>query len=251
MADIHPFRAFRYDSQKITLSQVVTQPYDKITPRLQDQYYAANPHNLVRIILGRREEHDNPANNVYSRAAAHFRDWRQQGILRQDSLPSSTSIPSASLSPTRPPNWNAVASSPSAASKTILPASSSATNKPWPSPKPTASTCSAPRAPISARFSCSMRTQGQVEPFLTTTADPDISVPDLQVEDEYGVLHCVWQVSDPALINSVQTAMHEKKLIIADGHHRYETALTTATNAAPPIPRRRSTLRPHRLTSSS
>src|SRR3984957_2270857 len=88
MADIHPFRALRYDPRRVTPGQVVTQPYDKITPALQDQYYAASPHNLVPIILGRREENDNPAKNVYSRAAAFFRDWCQQGILRQDSRPS-------------------------------------------------------------------------------------------------------------------------------------------------------------------
>src|SRR5208282_5899725 len=82
------FRAFRYDPGQVSLSQVATQPYDKITPALQDRYYAASPYNLVRIILGRREANDNPANNVYSRAAAYSRDWRQQGILRQDSAPS-------------------------------------------------------------------------------------------------------------------------------------------------------------------
>ena len=88
MADIHPFRAFRYDPQQVSPALAVTQPYDKITPALQERYYAASPYNLVRIILGRREPNDNPENNVYSRAAASFRDWRQQGILRQDSLPS-------------------------------------------------------------------------------------------------------------------------------------------------------------------
>ena len=88
MADIHPFRAFRFDPLQVTLAQVVTQPYDKITPALQERYYAASPNNLVRIILGRRRENDNPANNVYTRAAGHFRDWRQQGLLREDSAPS-------------------------------------------------------------------------------------------------------------------------------------------------------------------
>src|SRR5580698_11135209 len=88
MADIHPFRAFRYDPLQLSLSQVATQPYDKITTAVQDRYYAASPYNLVRIILGRREENDNTVNNVYSRAAAHFRDWRQKGILRQDLRPS-------------------------------------------------------------------------------------------------------------------------------------------------------------------
>src|ERR1700723_2614695 len=94
MADIIPFRAFRYaddqgkDPQRLSLAQVVTQPYDKITSALQDRYYAASPYNLVRIILGRHEADDNPANNVYSRAASYFSDWRQRGILRQDSRPS-------------------------------------------------------------------------------------------------------------------------------------------------------------------
>jgi uncharacterized protein (DUF1015 family) len=88
MADIHPFRALRFDPLQVSLAQVVTQPYDKITPALQERYYAASPNNLVRIILGRRRENDNPANNVYTRAAGHFRDWRQQGLLREDSAPS-------------------------------------------------------------------------------------------------------------------------------------------------------------------
>ena len=90
MADILPFRAFRYvnDPPRLSLDQLVTQPYDKITPALQDRYYAASPYNLVRIILGRRQADDNPANNVYSRAASYFSDWRQRGILRQDSRPS-------------------------------------------------------------------------------------------------------------------------------------------------------------------
>ena len=59
MAHIEPFRALRYDSTKLALAQVATQPYDKITPAMQDRYYAASPYNLVRIILGRREQADN------------------------------------------------------------------------------------------------------------------------------------------------------------------------------------------------
>ena len=88
MADIQPFRAFRYDPQQVEPATAVTQPYDKITPSLQDHYYEASPHNLVRIILGRREKTDDAENNVYSRAGSYFRNWRQQGILRQDAQPS-------------------------------------------------------------------------------------------------------------------------------------------------------------------
>src|SRR5208337_2824351 len=88
MARIYPFRALRYDPAKVSPAQVVTQPYDKITPAMQDRYYAASPYSLVRIILGRPEPSDNAAENVYTRAAAYSRQWRGQGILQQDSAPS-------------------------------------------------------------------------------------------------------------------------------------------------------------------
>jgi uncharacterized protein (DUF1015 family) len=87
MADIFPFRALRYNPQLVSASQAVTQPYDKISPAMQEGYYAASPYNLVRIILGRQEEQDNTEHNVYSRAAAYFHDWRTQNVLRQDAEP--------------------------------------------------------------------------------------------------------------------------------------------------------------------
>src|ERR1700722_15281275 len=88
MADIQPFRAFRYDPQRVSPDLVVTQPYDKITPELQDRYYAASPYNLVRIILGRRQAGDNREDNVYTRAGLSFKKWREEGVLRQDAQPS-------------------------------------------------------------------------------------------------------------------------------------------------------------------
>src|SRR5215470_1094082 len=99
MADILPFRALRYNLEKVTAAEVVTQPYDKITPATQDHYYAASPYNLVRIILGRKEIDDNTAHNVYTRAAATARDWRTQEILQQDSLPSVYAYSQAFMAP--------------------------------------------------------------------------------------------------------------------------------------------------------
>src|SRR5438477_10097605 len=99
MAEIFPFRAWRY-SPRYPLSALVTQPYDKITPTMQERYYAASPYNLVRIILGRREPSDSASNNVYTRAAAYARQWRSEGILRQDS---SASIYPYSQTITAPP----------------------------------------------------------------------------------------------------------------------------------------------------
>src|SRR5215831_1531455 len=88
MAHIVPFRALRYDPKRVNPAAVITQPYDKITPEGQDRYYAISPYNLVRLILGKREPADNEQQNVYSRAANFFSDWRRQGIFLQDPQPS-------------------------------------------------------------------------------------------------------------------------------------------------------------------
>ena len=99
MADIRPFRALRYNQQKVTAVQVVTQPYDKITRAMQEKYYAASPFNLVRIILGRSAPDDNTKDNVYTRAATFSRTWREQGILQQDADPSIYPYSQTFLSP--------------------------------------------------------------------------------------------------------------------------------------------------------
>jgi uncharacterized protein (DUF1015 family) len=88
MAIVSPFRAWRYDPERVPIQQVVTQPYDKITPAMQERYYQSSPYDLVRIILGKRPPGDGDADNVYTRAAAAFQNWRHAGILRQDPEPS-------------------------------------------------------------------------------------------------------------------------------------------------------------------
>src|SRR5258708_276621 len=81
MAIITPFQAWRYAPDQVPVDRVVTQPYDKISPEMQERYYEANPANLVRIILGRRLAADTAQENVYTRAAASFSDWRRRGVL--------------------------------------------------------------------------------------------------------------------------------------------------------------------------
>src|SRR6201993_489507 len=88
MAHVVPFRALRYDPQRVAPASVVTQPYDKITPEDQERYYAASPYNLVRLILGKHEPGDDDQRNVYSRAPTYFSDWRRQGVFLQDPQPS-------------------------------------------------------------------------------------------------------------------------------------------------------------------
>jgi uncharacterized protein (DUF1015 family) len=221
MADIQPFRAFRYDPQRVPVTQVVTQPYDKITPERQEQYLNASPYNLVRIILGRPEPDDNQANNVYTRAAGHLANWRRQGILSQDSSPSiyaysqKFTAPAGGI-PLERQGFIALGRIEDYASGVVYRHEQTLA-------KPKADRLDllrATRAHFGQIFML-YEDSGQVESFLRPIGEADISV-----TDEYGVLHQVWRISDPGVIASVRGAMAGKKLIIADGHHRYETALT-------------------------
>ena len=94
MARIYPFRALRYNPSRVRLEDVVTQPWDKITPSMQQAYYQRSPYNLVRIILGLPELFDgapgpdgNGSSDIYSRAARDFADWRAQGVLSREKEP--------------------------------------------------------------------------------------------------------------------------------------------------------------------
>src|SRR5262249_20501286 len=88
MAKIFPFRAYRYSSRVGDPARLLTQPYDKITPEMQERYFSLSPYNLARIIRGRSEPGDTEADNVYTRAARYLREWIEAGILAQDAVPS-------------------------------------------------------------------------------------------------------------------------------------------------------------------
>jgi uncharacterized protein (DUF1015 family) len=219
MADIHPFRALRYDLQKVSASHVVTQPYDKITPAMQDRYYAASPYNLVRIILGRHEADENAGENVYTRAATYGRDWRAKGILRQDSSPSIYSYSQTFTAPSGTSferrGFIALGRVEDYSAKVVYRHEQTLS-------KPKADRLDllrATRAHYEQLFLL-YEDSGEIDSLLATPQTPTIDV-----VDEYGVAHRVWQIFDPAVIATVQNKMRDQKLVIADGHHRYETAL--------------------------
>src|SRR5947209_7646750 len=86
MAEIRAFRAYRYDLGRVgALGDVIAPPYDVIDPGLQHSLYQRSPYNVVRLILNRETPADSEADNRYTRAAAHLRDWQRDGILVQDS----------------------------------------------------------------------------------------------------------------------------------------------------------------------
>jgi uncharacterized protein (DUF1015 family) len=221
MARIDPFRAWRYNSARVPVQDTVTQPYDKISPELQEKYYAASPYNLVRIILGKRESSDNESNNVYTRAASFLKQWRAEGVLTQDAEPSiyvySQRFAEPGTSKIRERrSFIALGKIYDYSEKVVFRHEQTLA-------KPKADRLDllrATRAHFGQIFMLYSDPQKRVEQALQARGEPEIDV-----RDEYGVQHRVWKVSDPAAIQAAQQAMADKKLIIADGHHRYETAL--------------------------
>ena len=221
MADLLPFRALRYDLQRVTAAQVVTQPYDKITPAMQEHYYAESQYNLVRIILGRREPADNAVHNVYTRAAAYSRAWRAQGILRQDSLPSFYPYSQAFTAPSGTSferrGFIALGRVEDYSAKVVFRHEQTLS-------QPKADRLDLLRATRVhyEQLFLLYEDSGEIDSLLTPATQ---TTPSIDVADEYGVAHRVWQISDPGVIAAVQEEMRDKELVIADGHHRYETAL--------------------------
>jgi uncharacterized protein (DUF1015 family) len=241
MAHIVPFRALRYDPQRVSPASVVTQPYDKITPDFQESYYASSPYNLVRLILGKREPADNDQENVYSRAATFFGDWRRQGIFLQDPQPSiyvysqRFTVP-GTMSQAERRGFIALGRVEDYAGGGVFRHEQ---------------TLAKPKADRLQLLRATRSHFGQIFMLYNDTGEVDAllaqdTTPTTEVTDEYGVLHRIWRVSDPSLVELVRGKMRDKKLIIADGHHRYETALNYRNErraaAAQPVgaPRERS-----------
>jgi len=223
MADILPFRALRYNPTKVTPDEVLTQPYDKITPAMQDQYYQLSPYNLVRIILGKTEAGDGESENVYSRAAGSLQQWQAEGVLEQDAEPSIYVYSQTFKVPGDPAGAEAERRGFIALGRV-----DDYDNKAVFRHEQTLS------KPKADRLNLLRATEAHCELIFMVYDDPADEVgkllaqdraADVALRDEYGVLHRMWKVSEPATVAAARAKMADKKLIIADGHHRYETAL--------------------------
>lgn len=223
MARIYPFRAWRYNPSTVRLDDVVTQPYDKISPAMQQAYYQRSPFNLVRIILGLPELFDaERGENVYTRAARDFSAWREQGVLVQEKEPcvfayaQRFTVPGTSTVKERR-GFIALGKLHEYSEQVIFRHEQTLSK------------------PKSDRLNLLKATRAHFGQIFMLYSDPACAVDkilydgsgpaDAEVTDEYGVRHRLWRVSDPGTINLLTTAMADKKLIIGDGHHRYETAL--------------------------
>src|SRR5260370_12752945 len=234
MALISQFQAWRYDPERVPVQLAVTQPYDKITPAMPERYYQASPYNLVRIILGKRVPGwEGDAENVYTRAATSFQNWRQTGVLRQDPEPSIYRYSQTFRIPGDVPGGQTPAERRSFIALGRIEDYSAGVvfRHEQTLAKPKDDRLDLLRA-SRAHFGQIFRLYsgaGKVDALLDSVAANNTvanKAPDIDVTDEYDVVHRVWKISDPSVIASVQQQMRDRKLIIADGHHRYETPLT-------------------------
>jgi uncharacterized protein (DUF1015 family) len=224
MATIYPFRALRFQPERagLPLESLITQPYDKITPEMQERYFSLSPHNLIPLELGRREP-STETDNVYTRAARWLEETINVGVLALDPEPSvyvyfqEYAVPGTKDRRTRK-GFIALGK--------IEDYEAGVVHR-------HEQTLSGPKAD---RLELLRHTRAHTGQLFMIYSDPQKEMSRLleevartekpqEITDEYGAVQRLWRVSDAATVARFQQGMADKKLIIADGHHRYETAL--------------------------
>lgn len=216
MADIRPFRALRFTEKAGRIDQLTCPPYDIISEQQRQAYLAANPHNIIRLELPRDGE------DPYRTAGETFRDWMQDGILQEDEEEAlyiydiGFTIPSAPA-PLHVTGIVARVHLEEFSANIVLPHE-------W-----TLSKAKTDRLNLMKATGCNFSDIYSL--YMADPGTPDVLtlteglVPMSDMTDEAGLTHRLWAVTDRDIIEQVRRRFADKKLYIADGHHRYETAL--------------------------
>ncbi|MGD8623616.1 MAG: DUF1015 domain-containing protein [Anaerolineae bacterium] len=228
MATVKPFRGIRYNGNKIDdLSKVVSQPYDRVRYGLQEKYYDLDPYNIVRIIKGVEQPEDQPGGaNVYTRAADYYRAWLDAGYLQRDARPAfyvyhqTFSLPDGTEL-TRKAFVGALELV-EFDEGIVLPH-----ERTHAGPKvDRLNLLRATQANFGQIFMLYPDAENRINAIFDAAIEGREPAADLRELFEKDVRQQVWVVDDPEVVAQVVAAMAPKTgLIIADGHHRYETAL--------------------------
>jgi uncharacterized protein (DUF1015 family) len=233
MAVIVPFRGVSFNPQKINdLSKVVAPPYDVISPQEQDTLYQRHPQNVVRLILNKETPQDHPKDNRYTRSAALYQAWQKEGVLVRAPKPQFYFL-QEEFSPSILPAGQTVSTSGTIvrqgfiglirleeySAKVVLPHEKTQT-KPRADRLALMEACQANFSQIYSLYSDEKGVMGPIYKQAFSSGPPVFDVTDGE-----GVRRKVWMIGEPGILKQVRENMKPKEIYIADGHHRYETAL--------------------------
>ena len=219
-----PFRGLRYDTTKVErLANVIAPPYDVIKPEERVALEARHPANIIRLILSQPYDDDTDAANQYTRAATLMNQWISDGTLVQDTTPryyiydQSFSAPDGKTYTRRA--LIALVKLERFENRVVLPH-----EKTHAGPKADRLNlmreCHANLSPI---FLLYADPTGDIEQILESFTDAHR--PEIDCAETFGSTHQLWCLDDAERNTEIQNLFSSKPLLIADGHHRYETAL--------------------------
>jgi len=234
MANILPFRGIFYNREKIKeLSRVLAPPYDIISSEAQERYYEMSPYNIIRLILEKKFPGDNKTNNRYTRSAQFFQEWLEEEILIRDDSPSIYLLEQEYE--LRSDMFREVA--PGGKGKIIKRCGFIALAKLEDFSKgivrPHEGTMAEPKRD---RLNLIRACRANFSQIFTTYEDSENRIdrlweqkknesPLIDLINEENIRHRLWRIDDQKSLNWIVEGMRDKKLFIADGHHRYESAL--------------------------
>lgn len=225
MARVLPFVGTRYNSQMVDISRVVSPPYDVIDADLQEKLYEREAHNIVRVILGKQQREDDDYNNKYQRAASYLREWSGEGVLLNDS---EKCFYVYRQQFTIPGGQELTRTGFFAAIRLEDPEKGNIRGHEHTFEGPKADRLNLTRAtacnlgPIFCLYS---EPERQTDEILAQ-ASQGKPVYDFQADD--GVRHSLWLLTDKPLVKRLSSLLQGNEFFIADGHHRYETAVRYA-----------------------
>lgn len=224
MAKIKPFCGITYNIEKVDVSRVVCPPYDIISPEGQEHFYNLSEYNVIRMELGKEFEGDNEKENKYQRAKRFLKEWLKKKILIKEDLPSLYVYSQEYLDKNRElierTGLVALVKLEEFEKGVVFPHEKTM-KKPKADRLELLKTVQANLSPIFGLYQDESRTvNNALKSALFRTLGPYLEFTDFQ-----GVKHSLWKICDTELIQTVQKFFDNKKILLADGHHRYETAL--------------------------
>ncbi|MFH1563911.1 MAG: DUF1015 domain-containing protein [Nitrospirota bacterium] len=224
MAEIVPFKGILYNQERLAslrsadVSSVVTPPYDVISAEQQEMYYQNNPYNSIRLIMEKNLPEDNETNNKYTRANSYFNTWLTEGILKQDETeaiyPLTQEFLHRDKKLTRKGFITLIRLK--ELGKGVFPH-----EKTLSKPKQDRlNLMLATKANFCQVFALYSDKEGILDECLSVE-----SAPIVDIKDENMITNQLFRLTHPTKLKKIKEIMQSKDIFIADGHHRYETAL--------------------------